>query len=53
MSICLAHILLNKGVAELTIPLNIKLSKFIILLLKLNTNLCKSLPKDVLFSITS
>ena len=53
MSLHQAHILLNKGVADLTIPLNNKLSEFIILLLKLNTNLCKSLPKDGIFIFTN
>ena len=37
-----AHILLNKDVVDLTIPFTNRLSEFIILLLKLSTNLRKS-----------
>ena len=37
MSLYQAHILLNNGVADLTIPFTNRLSEFIILLLKLNT----------------
>ena len=43
MSIHQAYISLSKVVADIIIPLTIKLSEFIILLLKLNTNLRKSL----------
>ena len=53
MSLHQAHILLNNGVADLTILLNNKLSEFIILLLKLNTNLRKKLPKDGIFIFTN
>ena len=41
MSLHQAHVLLNNGVADLTIPFTNRLSKFIIQLLKLNTNLRK------------
>ena len=41
MSLDQAHILLNNGVADLTIPFTNRLSEFRILLLKLNTNLHK------------
>ena len=50
MSLHQAHILLNNSVADLT---NNKLSEFIILLLKLNTNLRKSSPKDGMFKFTN
>ena len=53
MSLYQAHILLNNSVADLTIPLNNKLSEFIIVLLKLNTNLRKSSPKDGIFIFTN
>ena len=53
MSLDQAHILLNNGVADLTIPFTKRLSEFIILLLKLNTNLRKSLPKDGMFKFTN
>ena len=53
MSIHQAHILLNNGVADLTIPFTNSLSEFIILLLKLNTNLRKSSPKDGMFKFTN
>ena len=46
MSFHQAHILLNNGVADLTIPFLNILYEFIILLLKLNTNLRKSSPKN-------
>ena len=52
MSLHQAHILLNNGVADLTIPFTNMLSEFIILLLKLNTKLRKSSPKDGNFKIT-
>ena len=48
-----AHILLNNGGADLAIPFTIRLSKCIILLLKLNTNLRKSSPKDRMFKFTN
>ena len=53
MSLHQAHILLHKSVADLTILLNNKLSEFISLLLKLNTNLRKSSPKDGMFKFTN
>ena len=53
MSLHQAHILPNNGAAELTIPFTNKLSEFIILLLKLNTNLRKSSPKDGMFRLTN
>ena len=53
MSLRQAHILLNKGVAELTMPFTIRLSEVIILLLTLNTNLRKSSPKDGMFKFTN
>ena len=53
MSLHQAYILLNNSVADLTIPLNNKFSEFIILLLKLNTNLRKSSPKDGMFKFTN
>ena len=53
MSLHQGHILLNNGVADLTIPFTIRLSEIIILLLKLNTNLCKSSPKDGMFKFTN
>ena len=49
MSLHQAHVLLNNGVADLTIPLINRLSEFIILLLTLNANLRKSSPKDGMF----
>ena len=49
MSLHQAHVLLNNGVADLTIPFTNRLSKFIIQLLKLNTNLRKSSPKNSMF----
>ena len=49
MSLHQAYILLNNDVADLTIPFTNRLFEFIILLLKLNTNLRKSAPKDVMF----
>ena len=48
-----AHILLNNGVADLTIPFTNRLSEFIILLLKLNSNLRKSSLKDGMFKFTN
>ena len=51
MSLHQAHILRNNGVAELIIPFTNKLSEFIILLLKLNTNLLKSSPQKRMFLI--
>ena len=45
MSLYQAHILLNNIVADLTIPFTNKLSKFITLHLKQNTNLGKSSTK--------
>ena len=45
--------LLKDGVADLTIPFTNGLSEFIILLLKLNTNLRKSSPKDGMFRFTN
>ena len=53
MSLHQGHILLNNGVADLTIPFTIRLSEIIILLLKLNTNLSKSSPKDGMFKFTN
>ena len=53
MSLHQAHILLNKGVADLTIPFTNSLSEFIILLLKLNSNLRKSSPNDGMFKFTN
>ena len=53
MSLHHAHILLNKSVADLTIPINNKLSEFLIFLLKLNTNLRKSSPKDRMLKFTN
>ena len=49
MSLHQAHILLNNGVADLTIPFTNRLSEFIILLIKLNTNLRQSSPNDGMF----
>ena len=46
MSFHQADILLNNGVADLTIPFLNILYEFIILLLKLNTNLRKSSPNN-------
>ena len=46
-----AHILLNNGVADLTVPLTNRLSEFIILLLKLNTNLRISSLKDGILNL--
>ena len=48
-----AHILLNNGVADLTILFTNRLSELLILLLKLNTNLRKSSPKHRLFKFTN
>ena len=53
MSLHQVHILLKNGVADLTIQFTIRLSEFIILLLKLNTNLRKSSPKDGIFKFTN
>ena len=53
MSLHQVHILLNNDVADLTISFTIKLSEFIILLLKLNTNLRKSSAKDGMFKFTN
>ena len=53
MSLHQAHILLNNGVADLTIPITNRLPEFIILLIKLNTNLRKSSPKDGKFKFTN
>ena len=53
MSLHQAHILLKNGVADLTIQFTIRLSEFIILLLKLNTNLRKSSPNDGIFKFTN
>ena len=53
MSLDQAHVLLINGVANLTIPFTNRLSEFIILLLKLNTNLLKSSPKDGMFKFTN
>ena len=53
MSLHQAHILLNNGVVNLTIPFTNRLSEFIILLLKLNTNLHKSSPKDGMYKFTN
>ena len=55
MSLHQAHILLNNGVADLTIPLANRLSELIILLLKLNINLRKSSPihVDGMFKFTN
>ena len=53
MSLHRAHILLNNGVADLTIQLTNMLSEFIILFSKLNRNLRKSLPKDGMFKYTN
>ena len=46
------HILLNNCVGGPKIQFTNRLSEFIILLLKLNTNLRKSLPKDGIFKYT-
>ena len=53
MSLIQAHILLNIDVADLIIPFTNRLSEFIILLLKLNTNLRNSSPKDGMFKFTT
>ena len=53
MSVHQTYILLNNGVADLTISFTNRLSKFVFLLLKLNTNLRKSLPKDRMFKLTN
>ena len=53
MSFQQAHILLNSDVADLTIPFTNRLSEFIILFLKPNKNLRKSLPKDGMFKFTT
>ena len=53
MSLHQVQILLNNGVADLTIPFTNMLSELIILLLKLNTNLRKSSPKDGMFKFTN
>ena len=53
MSLHQAHILLNNGVADLTIPFTERLSEIIILLLKLKTNLRKSSPKDGILKFTN
>ena len=53
MSLHQAHILLNNGVADHTIPFTNRLSEFILLLLKLNTYLLESLPKDGIFKFTN
>ena len=53
MSLHQAHILLNNGVADLTIPYTNRLSEFIFLFLKLNTNLRKSSPKNGMFKFTT
>ena len=47
------HIVLNNGVAVLSIPFTNKLSEFIILLLKLIANLHKSSTKDGMFKTTN
>ena len=53
MSLHQTHILQSNGVADLTIPFTNRLSELIILLLKLNTNLRKSLPNDGMFKFTN
>ena len=53
MSLHQAHILLNNGAADLAIPFTNQLSEFIILLLKLNTNLRKSSLKNGMFKFTN
>ena len=49
MSLQQAHIVLNNGLADLTILFTNRLSEFIILFIKVSTNLRKSLPKDGMF----
>ena len=53
MSLHQPHILLNNSVAYFTIPFSNRVSEFVILLLKLNTNLRKSLPKDGMFKFAN
>ena len=53
ISLYLAHILLNNGVADFVIPHTNKLSDFIILFMKLTTNLRNSSPKYGLFRFTN
>ena len=53
MSLHKAHILLNNGVTDFTIPFTNRLSQFIILLLKLNTNLRESSPKAGMVKCTN
>ena len=53
MSLYHAHILLNNGAADITIPFTNRLSESIILHLKLKTNLRKSLQKDRMFKFTN
>ena len=48
-----AHIELSNGIVDVTIPFTNELSDSIILVLKLNTNVCNNLLKYVMFKFTN